>query len=95
MKKLIITLSLSAALAAPMCLYANQDRDDHHDGYYDRHHKDYHQWNDHEDWAWRLYWERRHRHYVDWNRASEAQRQAYWDWRHNHSDAVLQINVGH
>ncbi|HZS53863.1 MAG TPA: hypothetical protein VFA65_05640 [Bryobacteraceae bacterium] len=99
MKKLFLTLSLSAALAIPFSAYAaGQDHDrDHHDdrGYYDKHHHDYHQWNDHEDRAWHMYWEQRHRPYEEWNRASEAQQQAYWNWRHSHSDAVLKINIGH
>ena len=51
MKKLAICLSITGALLVPSYAVA-QDRDDHHDGahrYYDRHHKDYHEWNDHED----------------------------------------------
>jgi hypothetical protein len=100
MKKIIVALSLSAALTMPLCTLAAQDHDDHRDrhddrGYYDKRHHDYHQWNDHEDRAWRMYWEQRHRPYVGWDRASESQREAYWNWRHNHSDAVLNINIGH
>jgi len=96
MKKILTALSLSVALMAPITMYAGQDHDrDHHDRYYDKKHKDYHEWNAHEDQAWRIYWQQRHHAYIDWNRASEAQRQAYWNWRHNHSDAVLQINIGH
>lgn len=95
MKKLFITLSLSAALAMPFYAYAAPQ--EHHDdrGYYDKHHKDYHQWNDHEDRAWHMYWEQRHHAYIDWSRASASQRQAYWDWRHNHSDMDLHIDIGH
>ena len=82
---------LTSALLTPVGLCAQ----DHHDdrGYYDKHHKDYHQWNDHEDRAWHMYWEQRHRPYVDWAAANESQRQAYWDWRHNHSDALLKIDI--
>jgi uncharacterized protein YxeA len=92
MKKLLLVLSVSVALTMPLCTYAAQD---HHDdrGYYDKHHRDYHKWDDHEDRAWHMYWEQRHRPYVDWAAASEAQRQAYWDWRHNHSDAILKIDI--
>lgn len=91
MKKILISLSLSLALTVPVCVYAQ----DHDQRYYDKHHKDYHTWNDNEDKAYHIYWEQQHRTYVDWNHASARQRQAYWDWRHEHSDAVLQINVGH
>ena len=92
MKKLCITLSLSAALALPFyAVAAPQDHDDR--GYYDRHHKDYHKWDDHEDRAYHAYWEQHHRPYVEWTAASPSQQQAYWDWRHRHSDAVLKIDV--
>ncbi len=101
MKKIIMALTVSVGLLAPAYLSA-QDRDDHHDRddhnakrYYDRHHKDYHQWNGNEDQAWRIYWQQQHRPYVDWDRANARQQQAYWDWRHNHSDSLLQINIGH
>lgn len=91
MKKILTTLTLTAALLTPLSLVAQ----DHHDdrGYYDAHHKDYHQWNDHEDRAYHIYWEQHHHAYVDWAAASAAQRQAYWDWRHSHSDAILNINI--
>lgn len=97
MKKILTALSLSISLMAPVYLNAqDHDRDqEHHDRYYDKKHKDYHEWNANEDRAYHIYWERRHHAYVDWEHASEAQRQAYWDWRHHHSDAVLQINIGH
>jgi hypothetical protein len=92
-------LPISAALIFSTNLMA-QDRDDHRDEHrderhhvYDAHHKDYHDFDEHEDRAWRVYWERRHHAYIDWDRASAAQRQAYWDWRHDHSDAVLHIDI--
>lgn len=95
MKKTITAFCLSVALLTPVYVNAqDHDRDEHHDQrYYDKEHKDYHQWNAHEDRAWRIYWEQEHRPYVDWDRASEAQRQSYWNWRHNHSDAVLKIDI--
>ena len=90
MKKIMATFSVAAALVMPITLMAQ----DHHDqGYYDAHHKDYHQWNGNEDRAYHMYWEQNHRTYVDWNHATPRQQQAYWDWRHHHSDALLQINV--
>jgi len=93
MKRLLITLSLSTALMIPFYSYAAPQ--DHDNRYYDKHHKDYHQWDDREDKAWHMYWEQRHRTYVDWSRASESQRQAYWDWRHRHSDVDLHIDIRH
>lgn len=97
MKRTLTTLSIAAALLAPLGLMA-QDHDDHRDRdhdrrYYDTRHKDYHQWNGNEDRAYHMYWEQNHHAYIDWDHASARQRQGYWDWRHNHSDALLQINV--
>ncbi len=97
MKKLLATLALSAAMLVPQMLLAQDHdrRDDHHDdrGFYDKHHKDYHKWDDHEDRAWRIYNEQHHRKYVDFQAANERDRQAYWGWRHDHSDALLKIDI--
>ncbi len=96
MKKFFITLSLSAALAMSFASYAAPfDDHDHHgrDDYYDRGHKDWHHWDEHEDRAWRIYWQQRHHAYIDWARANASQRNAYWGWRHDHPDSVLNINI--
>jgi hypothetical protein len=91
MKKIITALTLSTGL---MLIPAYLGAQDHHDDrYYDKHHKDYHQWNDHEDRAYHMYWEQHHHHYIDWDHANARQRQAYWNWRHSHSDAILKINI--
>jgi hypothetical protein len=90
MKKAILLAVLGSATIIPQALIA-QDHDDHR--FYDKRHKDYHQWNDHEDRAYHMYWEQRHHAYVDWARASEAERQRYWNWRHSHSDALLRIDI--
>ena len=86
---------LGCALLIPVGLLA-QDRG-HHDGdnhhYYDKRHKDYHDWNAHEDLAYHRYWQDRHRQYVEFNSLNERQRQSYWAWRHNHSDAVWRIDI--
>lgn len=98
MKKTIQFAVLAAALAVPGAVFAqdhDRDRRDHPDEhrFYDRHHKDYHQWNDHEDRAWHMYWEQRHRPIVAWERSSARDRERYWAWRHNHSDALLKIDI--
>ena len=93
MKKILTALSLSMALVTPVCLQAQDHDRDHDQRYYDKRHKDYHQWNANEDRAYHMYWEQRHHGYVDWDHASAAQRQSYWDWRHNHSDALLRIDI--
>lgn len=92
-KVLISALPLAIALLAPVSLKAqDHDRDDRHH-IYDAHHHDYHDFDEHEDRAYRIYWQQRHRDYVDWDHASARQRQAYWDWRHNHSDVDLHIDI--
>jgi hypothetical protein len=92
MNRRSLLTALGAALAIPLGVVAqDHDHDDHR--FYDKHHRDYHEWNDHEDRAWHMYWEERHHAVVDWNHASARERQRYWDWRHNHSDAVLKIDI--
>ena len=54
--------------------------------YYDRDHKDYHEWNDGEDRAYRHWLEERHIKYHDWAHASRVEQRDYWRWRHDHAD---------
>jgi hypothetical protein len=95
MKSLIAKIALSAVILAPGMAFAQDHHDDHRDDhrYYDKHHKDYHNWNSHEDRAWHIYLEQHHRKYMDFDRARESDRQAYWAWRHDHSDALLRIDI--
>jgi hypothetical protein len=99
LKKILLIVPLATGLIVSTNLMAqdhDDHRDDHHDDHhhvYDRHHKDYHDFDEHEERAWRIYWQQRHHAYVDWDRANERQRQAYWDWRHGHSDLDLHINI--
>src|SRR6476660_4137821 len=98
MKRTLTGLLLGAGFLLPTCLLAqppHDDRRDHPDEhrYYDSNHKDYHEWNDHEARAYRMYWQQHHGHYVDWNHASAHQRDDYWKWRHSHSDAIVKIDI--
>ena len=52
----------------------------------DRHHGDYHAWNDGEDRAYRHYLAERRREYRDFFRLSGREQRAYWSWRHGHLD---------
>jgi hypothetical protein len=89
------SLLLVGALTAPLGLQA-QDRDDHHDRddraknrrVYDRDHKDYHQWNNNEDRAYRQWYNDRYqgKDYRDYNRLNRRDQNAYWGWRHQHGD---------
>jgi hypothetical protein len=84
MRRIASVLMLSGALMAPVLLHA----DDHHKNrYYDSQRKDYHEWNENEDRAYRHWVEaERHARYRDWKHASKADQRAYWQWRHAHED---------
>ncbi len=51
---------------------------------YDRHHKDYHAWDDHEDRLYRSYLAERRREYIEYNRLKRGDQDRYWRWRHEH-----------
>jgi hypothetical protein len=89
---------LTAALAVPAALSAaanpqDSGRQEEHrlddndrNRFYDRDHKDYHNWNDNEDHSYRLYLGERHREYRPFAEAKLKEQRAYWRWRHNHPD---------
>jgi hypothetical protein len=99
MKSILTVLILGVTFLSPNYLmaqppraeYRHDRRDEHR--YYDGKYKDYHEWNDRESRAYRMYWRQRHRDYIDWERANGRQRRDYWNWRHSHSDSVLRINI--
>jgi hypothetical protein len=53
---------------------------------YDSHHKDYHNWDDHEDHAYRRYLAEQHYEYREYQKQNHRRQDAYWKWRHNHPD---------
>jgi hypothetical protein len=75
---------LGATLMIPVAL-CEQRR------YHDAKHNDDHEWNEHENQAYRMWVQERRRKYDDFSKLKD--RDAYWDWRHNHSDAVLRLDV--
>ena len=89
-------LLLGATLIAPVGIQAAnpQDRDREQREqrqrarrYYDREHKDYHNWDGNEDNAYRRWiTEERHEQYRDFGRLKRDQQSAYWSWRHQHPD---------
>jgi hypothetical protein len=85
---------LSAALASPLAMRADDkhhDRDEHH-RYWDASERDWHEWNDREDRAYRRYLENQHHAYREWTKANKREQEAYWRWRHHHSDEMLWPN---
>ena len=53
---------------------------------YDRDHKDYHQWDDREDRAYRGYLVENHQTYRTYAKQKRPDQTKYWNWRHEHPD---------
>jgi hypothetical protein len=86
---------LGAALTIPMALAptALLAQDQRARSYHDKDHNDDHEWNAHENQAYRMYNKQNHRKNVEFSTLHENDQQAYWGWRHEHSDAQLKIVV--
>jgi hypothetical protein len=91
--KLLASLFMSAALAAPIAVNAvarPQDDRDHERQesaerrVYDRAHRDYHSWDDREDSMYRRWLEERHEAYRAFQRLKRREQRDYWNWRHSH-----------
>jgi hypothetical protein len=78
---LAAALTTSTAMAQPPRMY------------HDRAHNDDHEWNSHEDQAYRIWAQQNHRRYREFGAIRESDRQRYWIWRHEHSDALLKIEI--
>jgi hypothetical protein len=74
------TLLLAAAALAPIAMSGCAARV----RVYDEYHSDYHDWNDREDRAYRLWLAERHYEYREYARLNIEQQREYWNWRHNH-----------
>ena len=88
LKKALIGIAVAFASLLPVSglaqlNYLYEDRDHDH-RYYDREHRDYHEWNEREARAYHRYWQERHEREIAWERAKERQRRDYWRWRHEH-----------
>jgi hypothetical protein len=53
--------------------------------YYDRQHKDYHNWNSNEDHAYQRY-QAEHREKRPFIKLNTRQKTIYWGWRHENPD---------
>ena len=87
-KLFILVLGFCSLLIPAQLLsqYGYTPNREHDRRYYDRDHRDYHEWNERETRAWRRYWVERRRREIAWERANERQRRAYWRWRHEHPE---------
>jgi Ni/Co efflux regulator RcnB len=96
MSRFLNTALLAAALIIPLAMTPTALRaEDHKPGqtYHDKQHNDDHEWNSHEDQAYRIYAKQNHRKYSTFSQLKENDQQAYWGWRHDHSDALLKITI--
>jgi hypothetical protein len=90
--RFVSSLFLSAALVAPSGImatstFAQPAQDEHKDHrYYDEEHKEYHNWDAHEDAAYRRYLKEQHKSYRAFDKQQAKEQQAYWHWRHDHPD---------
>jgi hypothetical protein len=87
---------LGAVLVIPITLVPTTVRAEDHGAtlsYHDKKHNDDHEWNSHEDQAYRLYVQQNHRTYGDFAKLKDNDQQKYWAWRHQHSDAQLKIVI--
>src|ERR1700739_4134394 len=87
------TALLGAGLITPILVAPIALRAQDHRTYHDKQHNDDHEWNSHEDKAYRMYAKENHRKYRQFSTLKENDQQAYWGWRHEHSDALLKINI--
>src|SRR5580700_9207425 len=82
-------LLLAATMVAPVLVVATDAKAQEASiqvRVYDRHHKDYHNWDDHEDRAYRNYLGEQHRDYREYNKQKRRDQDNYWKWRHQHPD---------
>jgi len=95
MSRFLNAVLLGAALIIPVAVapIALRAEDPKARTYHDKQHNDDHEWNSHEDQAYRMYAKQNHRKYGDFAKLNDNDQQAYWGWRHEHSDAVLKIDI--
>lgn len=84
----VSSLFLAAALVAPFAIKAAPKPQDAgvQVKVYDRHHKDYHNWDDREESSYRRYLAERRETYRVYARQHRRDQDRYWDWRHAHPD---------
>src|SRR5258708_2883337 len=86
----ILSLLLAGvALIAPVAGNADERYVRRERRYYDKDGRDYHQWNDHENRAYRLYLGEQHRNYSEFRRERAERQREYFLWRHRHPDNTL------
>jgi hypothetical protein len=81
------SLLVGAALIAPVSIHANdKDRNCPDKGYYDRDHKDCHNWDDHEGRAYKDWEKAQRKTDREFSKLKAKEQSEYWKWRHEHPD---------
>jgi hypothetical protein len=82
------SLLLAAAIVAPTAIMAGPRPQEARVQVrvYDRNHRDYHNWDDHEDHAYRSYLQERHKDYREYDKQNNREQKRYWNYRHSHPD---------
>ncbi len=93
--RFLSSLLLTGVLAAPVAMMAaaspQDDRKEenkqgeNHKRYYDKGHKDYHNWDANEDRSYQRYQTEHHQKHA-FVELSTRQQTNYWQWRHNNPD---------
>ena len=93
--RFLSSLFLTAALAAPLATMAaaspqdnrtpEKREDRNNKRYYDKGHKDYHNWDGNEDRAYLRYQNEHHETHA-FVELNGRQQTVYWNWRHSHPD---------
>jgi hypothetical protein len=84
--RFIRALFLAAVIAAPALVVVQAKAQEVQVRIYDRDHHDYHNWDAHEDRAYRHYLVIHHRSYVVYERQRHGVRRDYWNYRHTYPD---------
>ena len=87
-RRSIGSLLLAAALVAPVAVLAAPAEKDGsvQVRVYDRDHKDYHNWDAHENDTWGVYLTNNHKKRHEFSKSSRREQSNYWKWRHSHPD---------
>jgi hypothetical protein len=82
----IASLFLTATLVAPVVIMAAPQEANVQVRFYDKQHKDYHNWDDNENRSWGVFLTQNHKRSHEFSRANKREQSDYWKWRHNHPD---------
>jgi hypothetical protein len=84
----IASLFLTAALVAPVAIMAAPAPQETRVQlrFYDKQHKDYHNWDDNENRAWGQYLTQNHKNSHEFSKANKKEQSNYWNYRHSHPD---------